>query len=175
MKTLRISVLMMLILLVCNNGHAQNVQEEYWSLSAHFRVTKIKKIPAKYLSDEKRAKEGVKKVCYHITVELMDTDYFQQMAYIYGDNKTFKGTKFSIISEESGTACDKTPIKKNDVCFLTISLWSRIWHVGDLLTHNSLWCYEVCGYYIPYKRLSSQPMRARELNGLCYSINGDEK
>ena len=126
------------------------------------------------MSEEERINVGGGTQCYNITVELIDTDCFQQMAYIYGDKKTFKGKKFSIISEESGTACDKIPIKKNDVCFLTISLWSRIWHVGDLLTHNSLWCYEVCGYYIPYKRLSSQPMRARELNGLCYSLTGEE-
>ena len=80
MKTFRTTVLMMLFLLVSNFVYTQEVHEECWSLSAHFKVTKIKKIPAKYLSDEKRAKEGVKKVCYHITVELMDTDYFQQMA-----------------------------------------------------------------------------------------------
>lgn len=174
MKTFRIPVLIMLGLLVSNNSYAQEIQEEYWTLSAHFRITSIKKIHAKYLSEEERSKEGKNKQCYHITVELMDTDNFQQMAYIYGNKKTFKGTKFSIISVDSGFACNNSLIRKKDIVFLTISLWTRIWHVGDLLTHNSLWCYEVCGYYIPYKKLSSQPMKAKELKGLCYSFSCNE-
>ncbi len=181
MKTFCIPVLMMLFfLLISNNSQAQDVKNECWTLSAHFKITKIKEIPAKYMSEEERANESGRNQCYHITVELMDTDYFQQMAYVYGNKKTYKGTKFSIISVDSGILCNNSPIKKNDVVFLTISLWSQIWYVGDLITHNSmlphetLWPYVICGYYIPSKNLSSQPMMAKELDGLCYSFNGDE-
>lgn len=174
MKTFRIPVLMVLFLFVCNNSQAQGGEDEDWSLSAHFRITKIKKIPAKFMSEEERINVGGGTQCYNITVELIDTDCFQQMAYIYGDRKTFKGKKFSIISVDRGIICDNSQIKKKDIVFLTISLWSRIWFVGDLITHDNLWPFEVCGYHIPYKELISQPMLAKELDGLCYSLTGEE-
>ena len=145
---------------------AQDSSSQDWSLSAHFKVLKIKEIPTKYRSVDCNAEKENKR-CYLISVELMDTDYYQQLADIYGDKKTYKGTRFSIVSIDSLSACDKK-IRKGDVIFLTLELWSHIWMVGCPLPRHSLWPLTICGYNIPNDLLHSQPMRAKELDGLCH-------
>lgn len=145
---------------------AQYSSSKDWTLLAHFKVFKIKEIPIKYRGAECYNEDGNKR-CYLISVELMDDDYFQQLADIYGDKKTYKGTRFSIVSIDSTSACENK-IRKGDVISLTIDLWSRIWMVGDVLPRHSFWPLEICGYNIPNDMLYSQPMRAKELDGLCY-------
>lgn len=172
MKNFYISVMITLLLFV-NNSQAQSSREDNWSLHAHFRVMRIEEISSKYKLWKEQFNEE-NRILYHISVELMDSGCFQQLADVYGNKKTFKGTRFSIISVDSGFVCDKLLIKKNDVISLTISLWSRIWFVGDPLPGNSLWPYEICGYNIPLKILHSQPMKAEELKGLYYSHNSSE-
>lgn len=171
---LHISVLSCLLLFV-NKGLAQGSNEqEYWSLSAHFKVVKIYKVPTKYMVDYNKFPVDSLPKCYLITIELMDTNCFPELANLYWTNKSFKGEKFSVVSIDSGFVCNDYQIKKKDELYLTISLWDGFWKVlGSPPPRHSLWHFKEGGYYIPRDKLCSQAMKAKELKGLCYHLNSN--
>lgn len=175
MKTiiLQFSLFICMLLSVQYKSLAQGSNEqEYWSLSAHFKVVKIYKVPTKYMVDNNKLPVDSLPKCYLITIELMDTNCFPELANLLRTKKSFKGMKFSIVSIDSGFVCNDYQIKKKDELYLTISLWLGIWKVGGTPpSRHSLWPFEIEGYYIPNDKLRSQPMEAKELNGLCYSSN----
>lgn len=152
---------------------AQSMPSDYWVLQARFKVLKIKENPIKYRSAEYNT-ENENNKCYLITVEITDTNHFQELVDIFGDKKSYKGTRFSIVSIDGTSACNNK-IRINDTVLLTINLWSRIWVIGDNLPRGSFWLFEICGYTIPNDMLCSQPMQAKELDGLCYSINKNKE
>lgn len=163
----RVSGVVFFLLLFSATCVAQSLNNRDWFLFAHFKVLKIEKIPSKYMSMGKRT-DVDNKACYLITVKLTDTNYYQQLADVYGFKESYKGTKFSIVSIDSCFTCENNRIRKGDTIPLTIYLWHRIWIVGDPMPRQSLWPIEIGGYRIPNKLLYGQPMKAKELKGLCY-------
>lgn len=139
-----------------------------WFFCARFKVINIRELASR---DEQWHENGNedRELCYLVTVELIDTDSFSQLAIIYGERKTYKGTRFSIVSIGDECLCPNSRIKKGNIIFLNLSLWSRVWAVGHCLPRHSIWPWDVNGFRIPIDYLYSQPMKAKELNGLCYT------
>lgn len=174
MKTiiLQFSLFICILLSVHYKGLAQSSDKQLWSLSAHFKVVKIYKVPTKYMVDNNKLPVDSLPKCYLITVELMDTNCFPELANLYRTKKSFKGEKFSIVSIDSDFVCNDYQIKKKDELYLTISLWDGFWKVlGPPPPRHSLWHFKEGGYYIPRDKLCSQAMKAKELKGLCYTYN----